>query len=28
MMLYVRPAGLPLVAFQKRLEELQIPQEV
>ena len=28
MMLYVRPIGLPLVAFQKRLEELQIPQEV
>jgi phenylpropionate dioxygenase-like ring-hydroxylating dioxygenase large terminal subunit len=28
MMLYVRPADLPLVAFQKRLEELHIPQEV
>ena len=28
MMLYVRPIGLPLVAFQKWLEELQIPQEV
>jgi vanillate O-demethylase monooxygenase subunit len=28
MMLYVRPIGLPLVAFQTWLEELQIPQEV
>jgi phenylpropionate dioxygenase-like ring-hydroxylating dioxygenase large terminal subunit len=28
MMLYVRPADLPLVAFQKWLEELDIPQEV
>lgn len=28
MMLYVRPADLPLVAFQKWLEELSIPQEV
>lgn len=28
MMLYVRPADLPLVAFQKWLEELHIPQEV
>jgi len=27
-MLYVRPIDLPLVAFQKGLEELQIPQEV
>jgi len=28
MMLYVRPADLPLVAYQKWLEELRIPQEV
>jgi phenylpropionate dioxygenase-like ring-hydroxylating dioxygenase large terminal subunit len=28
MMLYVRPADLPLVAYQKWLEELHIPQEV
>ena len=28
MMLYVRPADLPLVAFQKWLEELRVPQEV
>lgn len=28
MMLYVRPADLPIVAFQKWLEELSIPQEV
>lgn len=28
MMLYVRPADLPLVAFQKWLEELDVPQEV
>ena len=28
MMLYVRPADLPLVAYQKWLEELDIPQEV
>ena len=28
MMLHVRPADLPLVAFQKWLEGLHIPQEV
>ncbi|HET7479832.1 MAG TPA: aromatic ring-hydroxylating dioxygenase subunit alpha [Rubrobacteraceae bacterium] len=28
MMLYVRPADLPIVAFQKWLEELDVPQEV
>ena len=28
MMLYIRPADLPLVAFQKWLEELHVPQEV
>jgi vanillate O-demethylase monooxygenase subunit len=28
MMLYIRPADLPLVAYQRWLEELGIPQQI